>query len=95
MKTTEYSASTRPRSSGGAASCRLELTPVAKVTLAAPRATSTATWTASVGAAAAASSATPNRVAATTSRRGDTRPRAPLSSAPATDPAPIALVSSA
>jgi hypothetical protein len=95
MKTTVYSAMMRPRSSGGAASWRLELTPAANVTLAAPSGMSRIACIVMVWAAAAASSAAPKTAAATTSSRGLTRPRAPATSAPRTEPTPIALVSSA
>lgn len=94
-KTTEYRAITRPRSASGAPSCSDELTPAAKVTLAAPSGTSVAACASSVGAAAAASSETPKSAEAPTSSAGLTRARAPATSAPATEPTPMALVSSA
>lgn len=65
------------------------------MTLAAPSGTSVAAWTSSVGAAAAASSETPKSAAAPTSSAGLTRPRALATSAPPTEPMPMALVSSA
>lgn len=95
MKTTEYSAMMRPRRWSGAASCSDEFTPAAKVTLAAPSGTRATACSAMLGAAAAASSDSPKSAAATTSSRGETVPRAPEASAPATEPTPIALVSSA
>jgi hypothetical protein len=80
---------------GSTASCIVEFTPAEKVTLTAPSGTSAAICNGSEGATAAASSTTPKPVAATISSRGETRPRAPAASAPITDPAAIAAVSSA
>ena len=93
--TTEYSAITRPRIAGSTASCSVEFTPAAKVTVTIPSGTSAAICSGSVGAAAAASISTPNAAAAHTSSRESTRPRAPAASAPSTEPTPIEVVSSA
>jgi len=92
-KTTEYSAITRPRIAGSTASWSEELTPAAKVTLAAPSGSSASTCSGRVGASATSSSASANAVAAATRRRGDTRPRALAASAPDTEPTPMAAVS--
>ena len=73
----------------------VELMPAEKVTVIAPSGTSARTWSGSDGAAAASSSSAPKPVAAPTRIRGETRPRAPEASAPATDPTAIAAVSSA
>lgn len=86
---------TRPRIAGSTAICSAEFTPAAKVTLTAPRGISAATCSGSVGAAAASNIRTPNAVAAQTSSRESTRPRAPASRAPPTEPTPIAVVSRA
>ena len=80
---------------GSTAICSAEFTPAANVTLAAPSGTSAAICSSSVGAAAASSIATPKARHEATSSRGDTRPRAPAASAPATEPTPIAAVSAA
>jgi hypothetical protein len=85
----------RPREGPDASSCSDELTPAAKVTLAAPTGARISAWASRLGAAAAASSAAPNSSADTASSRGVTRLRAPAASAPITDPMPIAVVSSA
>lgn len=63
-KTVEYSAITRPRICGSAASCNEALAPAAKATLAAPSGTSTSASTASVGAAAAAAAISPKAITA-------------------------------
>jgi len=94
-KTTEYSAITRPRIAGSTASCSVEFTPAAKVTVTIPSGISAAICSGSVGAAAAASMNSPNAADAHTSSFESTRPRAPASSAPITEPTPIAVVSSA
>src|SRR3954465_13553020 len=75
---------TRPRSNGSAASWSVEFTPAANVTETAPSGTSAATWSGSTGATAAASSTTPPAAAAPTSRRGETRLRAPAARPPHT-----------
>ena len=80
---------------GATASCIVELTPAEKVTVIAPRGTRARTCSGSEGAAAASSSRAPKPVAAPTRIRGETRPRAPAASAPATEPTAIAAVSSA
>lgn len=79
--------------SGAAASWSMELMPAAKATLAAPRGTSRATATGSVGAAAATSATAPNPRAATVTNLGPTYVRLAVASAPATEPAPIATAS--
>lgn len=84
---------TRPRIWGAAASWSVELTPAANITLAAPRGTSKAAATGSVGAAAATLATPPNANAAPVSIPGPIRERAPVTSAPATDPIPIATAS--
>jgi hypothetical protein len=84
---------TRPRSIGSAASWSDEFTPAANVTLAAPSGTSATACHVSVGAMAASSSAPPNSAALSTISRGLTRPRAPVASAPSTEPTPITAVS--
>ena len=94
-KTTEYSAMTRPRIAGSDASCSDELTPAAKVTLAAPSGTSVATCSAKAGAPAAASVSAPNAIDEPANSHTLTRPRAPAASAPSTEPTPRALVSAA
>ncbi len=71
----------------------MELIPAAKVTLTAPNGTNTASASGSDGAAAASSAQTPNAAAAPTSSRSLIRPRAPVVSAPATDPTAIATAS--
>ena len=89
-KTTEYSAITRPRIAGSAESWSEELMPAAKVTLAAPSGTSAIASSVRVGAPAAISAAAPKPNAAATSRPGPTRPRAPATRAPSTEPTPMA-----
>ena len=84
---------TRPRMAGAASSCRVELTPAAKVTVAKPSGTRATRATGSVGAMAARRAKTPKPSAAPTSSRSLTRPRAPVASAPATDPIAIATAS--
>ncbi len=69
------------------------MTPAANVTLAAPTGTRAIASRVSVGANAASPLKTPNAVAATTSSRGETLPRAPATSAPATEPTAIAVTS--
>jgi hypothetical protein len=82
---------TRPRITGSTESCRLEFTPAANVTLAAPTSISAASSNHSVGAAAASSVNPPNAAEAAIRIRIETRPRAPAASAPAIEPTPIAL----
>jgi hypothetical protein len=79
--------------SGRAESCSAELTPAAKVTVAAPRGTRIATASGRLGAAAATSASAPNASAAPTRSRGAIRDRVPVASAPATEPIPIATAS--
>ena len=69
--------------------------PAAKVTLAAPSGIRAATSSGTEGAIAASSATAPKPNAAAISRRGPTRPRAPATRAPATDPTPIAAASAA
>ncbi len=64
--------------------------PAAKVTLAAPSGIKAIASSGRVGAAAAINATAPNPNAEPTSRPGPTRPRAPVTRAPTTDPAPIA-----
>ena len=59
----------------------------------APSGTSAATCSSYDGATATSSSATPKPARRATSIRGPTRPRAPVASAPSTEPMPIAAVS--
>ena len=80
---------------GATASWIVELIPAEKVTVIAPRGMSASAWSGSDGAAAATSSRVPNPAAAPTRIRGETRPRAPAASAPATEPTAMAAVSSA
>jgi hypothetical protein len=80
---------------GATASWIVELMPAEKVTVIAPRGTSASTCSGSDGAAAASNSRAPKPAAAPTRIFGETRPRAPLASAPATDPTAIAAVSRA
>ena len=93
MNTIEYSAITRPRMTGSTAICSALFTPAANVTDAAPSGIRAAICSGKVGAIAASSIEVPNSVEETTSSRGDTRPRAPAASAPATEPTPMAAVS--
>jgi hypothetical protein len=69
------------------------LTPAANVTLERPSGTSAAIARPSVGAAAASSAEAPKPTAAATSRRSLTRPRAPVASAPITEPTAIETAS--
>ena len=85
-KTTEYSAITRPRMVGSTWICSAEFTPAAKVTDAAPNGISARICNSNVGAAAASSIEIPKASDDTTSSPGETRPRAPAASAPATEP---------
>ena len=73
----------------------MELTPAANVTLAAPTSTSAAAASGRVGAAAARRMKIPKAALDPINRRGDARPRAPVTSAPTIDPAPMALTSAA
>ena len=94
-KTIEYSAITRPRISGVTASCSAEFTPAANVTLTAPSGTRTTAASSMVGATASSRMSTPNSPDERTSSRLLTRPRAPATSAPTTEPIPIAIISDA
>ena len=69
------------------------MTPAANVTLANPSGARATIAVGRVGAVAASSAKTPNPAAATISRRSLTRPRAPVVSAPATEPTAIATAS--
>ena len=71
----------------------MELTAAAKVTLTAPRGTSASSSSSSVGAAEATSAATPNSAAEPIMMRSLTLPRAPVASAPPTEPIAIATAS--
>jgi len=73
----------------------VELTPAAKVTLAAPTSTSAAAASGSVGAAAAIKVKTPKAALDPISSPVDTLPRVPATRAPTTDPAPMAVTSAA
>lgn len=71
------------------------LTAAVNMTLAAPTRGRASRAIARVGATATAPSAAPNANAEPATIAGDTRPRAPSTSAPSTAPAPMTLVSSA
>jgi hypothetical protein len=68
------------------------LTPAAKVTLAAPSGTRAAAATSIVGASASTRMKAPNAPHETTSSLLLTLPRAPATSAPSTEPTPIAVI---
>ena len=80
---------------GSTSSWSVELTPAAKVTLAAPTSTRAPAASARVGAAAASRVKTPKAALDPISTRGDARPRVPVTSAPTTEPAPMAVTSAA
>ncbi len=89
---TNHSDITRPRISGAAPSCRVELPVDMNVMLAAPTNASATSSSASVGAPVARPIATLNAEAASTSGRSPVLPRAAISRPPATAPTPIAAV---
>jgi hypothetical protein len=77
-KTVEYSAITRPRIDGSAASCSRAFAPAAKATHTPPRGASRIAATARLGAIATTAASAPKARAATTRNREEMRRRAPV-----------------
>lgn len=91
-KATNHSDITRPRMSGAAVSCSVELPVDMNMMLAAPTSASAMSSNESVGASVASVIVAPNREAAATSGRSPVWPRAATIRPPATAPIPIAAV---